>query len=190
MKKLLLTLVALCALCSSFATDGQSPVAPMTSNAQAEASLIGKWVCDAKEMMGQKEAALQSCILTMDFSASAISMKLEMEGKQNNQGMSMEMGLRVTYKASYTRDGNTITVKPSKEKPVADLYKFELDKKTEDMLKIAGLTKETLQQSMTQTMANSTSLDHMETLQITQLTDTDLTLTDKKGQEMHFKRIK
>lgn len=114
----------------------------MTTQAQ---SIIGSWTTDARELIGVDNDMCKKadCIFTFNQNGTA-AMTWDLTMFMNEEeGMSMDMGIKVAMSGTYTKKGQEVTLDLDKDKTTVDLYKLELNlaPEMESALAAVGMTK-------------------------------------------------
>ncbi|MBQ0049460.1 MAG: hypothetical protein KBT12_04360 [Bacteroidales bacterium] len=163
----------------------------------ASASLQGKWITDAHQLVDDESAnPFKTADLIFEFTQQKVKITMHLAGKLESDGIGMDLGIKMTADYGYTKKGNTIELNANGSKPQFNLYKFklEVDAETREGLKAAGITDEYFKKEFEKQFTAGEMNDLFNTMEatftITSLTPTTLVLTDTDGESLNFKRTK
>lgn len=194
-------LIALCVMCFTSMATQRAYAADKANqtNTQATPSLIGTWVANGRQFMEndrEMQEMFQKANLTFTFTATALSIGFDLEGKVEEEGVNMELGVKVNGKGTYKKSGNKISVIFANSKPTANLYKFKLnlDAETKAAMEAMGMGDEYFKKMFNQEIQKAGFEDMYKQIAgettIKELTASTLILTDEKGIDMVFHRKK
>lgn len=201
MKKLFTAILLVCAFMSigtlNASAQKSNSKKPAKAAKVAEASLQGTWATsDVSSLLGDEAALMmKSANASFKFGASDFSLLFDVLVTPDQDGMSMEMGVKFVFKGTYSKQNNSLFLKPDPESLDIDIYKFSINLPEEQKaaMKAMGITEESLKamivsgvkkDKMLTTMSDSFS----KPLTIAVLTATTLAITDETGKTLTFTR--
>lgn len=185
-------------------TAASKPRTTATAKPQSAPSILGTWVTDVLQFLGADEEN------EMDFTkgnvyftyaaGNVLHIRMQIEGKMEQEGMSMEMGVDVRSDGSYKKSGNDITIESDPATVKVELTKFNL--KLSDEMK-AGLSALGMTEASITKMVKDESTKNMQnisdfkeamseiegTFTIKSLTATTMAVTDETGKTLTFTRV-
>lgn len=201
MKKLFTTILLVCAFMSigtlSASAQKSNSNKPVKTVSVAKPSLQGNWVCnDAKSMMGDEmEDVIKNVNFKLTFGASDFSLLFDFVAAPVQDGMAMEMGIKLSFNGTYSKKDKSLYLKPNPESVKTDLYKFSINLPEEQKaaMKAMGVTEESLKAMIAQGIKDDKSVQSIsdamsQPLVIKELTNTTLVLTDEEGKTLTFTR--
>lgn len=165
MKKIIFTLIALCVMTSGFAQGKVQPTRKNTTIQKAVAkspSLIGSWVTDFRQFIdNDKSVDFKKANLIMTFSPTGANINMDADMAVETEGETMLIGLNVAGKGTYKKNGNMLTINFSSSKPVLTVTKVKMSQKMEEMLKMAGMSTNSIKQMMLDELKNDKGVTEM-----------------------------
>lgn len=198
MKKILFTLIALCVMTSGFAQGKVQPTRKNTTIQKAAAnspSLIGSWVTDFRSFVDNDGSVdFRKADLVLTFNPTGANINMDAEIAVETEGETLLIGLNVAGKGTYKKNGNMLTINFSSSKPVLTVTKVKMSQRMEEMLKMAGMSTNSIKQMMLDELKNDKDVTEMFSelngdLRIEKHTSTQLVLTEPDdGTTLSFTR--
>lgn len=186
-------------------TAASKPRTTATAKPQSAPSILGTWVTDALQFLGaDEESEMQFTKGNVYFTYAAgnvLHTRMQIEGKMELEGMSMEIGVDVRCDGSYKKSGNDVTIEsaPSATAKV-ELTKFNL--KLSDEMKaglsalgmteasITKMVKDESSKSMQNISDFKEAMSEIEgTFTIKSLTATTMAVFEETGKSFTFTRV-